>query len=1060
MMEKENSEKMKWLADSMIDNFPGCIMRVFYTNDDMELEYVSDGIEKIAGIDPEIYKTNFKNFAKEWVGPNETIWGKDFLDEALQTGRGLRNEYDILDVHGERHWIEVRSTLISRTEDTLLMQYVILDINDQKRAEEQAKKDHERLVVVAGMSADSVFEYDIKTDCMRYYNEQEVLIETLRHTPVVENYTQSILDGSLYGELTHPEDIEKLRYLCASLRSGLPEISVQIRKQYEPGKYVWLSVDAKTMLDKHGIPSHVIGKISNIDEKVRKEQEVKFQLEHDQLTGLYNKEMAEQIISERLKEPVGEHAYLMLTDIDQFMGINDTMGRLFGDGVLCTFANAMGDIFPECIVGRFGGDEFLAYVEGIGEEEILSRIARINRRLSRIHAGDQDELKICASFGFAKCVPGTGNSLNKLLHEADVALCYIKENAKGKAALYEGFMESRHVHKETVHIPETTTNSSEAAIHTEGDMMLFAHELFENIKDIKGALRLISDVITRFYHFQDILYVHKRGEDKYEIVFHWGENNTDQFYRHPLSPAGEPDWKKLLYSSLETEYVVLLEEDFVGENINRAKSMVSFRISDKETLGYCVLVDRREKRKWKEEIPALIKLGDFVVKRYLSQLEKQRKEEEAEYKSKYDRLTGMMNLTYFTSACDQYVKAHPGREFALLYTDFTNFKYFNEAYGYNEGNNLLKEYAAFLRNTSAIFQCRISADSFVSLYETGDEQELKQKFTEQGEVFCEVAHQRYAKCKLGIAGGIALLDRSLDSISLNIDNANMARKHVKKDATVHINIYTAELRKEQQKQMEIVSHMAEALENREFKVFLQPKMDMFTDKVIGAEALVRWFRADGTMVPPGEFIRIFEENGFVTHLDFEMMRQVLEMQQKRLQEGKPIVKISVNFSRKHQESQAYLTRLDDLMAQYDVPAKSLEIEITESVFMQDLAPLIESICQLKERGFSVSIDDFGAGYSSLNVLSRVKADIIKLDRQFLLDVERERDNYSSEFLQVMVDMIKKLGFRVLAEGVETEEQVKMLKKAGCRFAQGFYYARPMPIDDFLAFLETHSIEEV
>ena len=1059
-MEKENVEKMNWLADSMLDNFPGCIMRVSYTNNEMNLVYVSDGIKKIAGVSPEEYAANFQQYAKGWVDSDNTIWGKEFLDEAERTGQGLRKEFDILDVNGERHWIEIRSTLVERSEDTLLMQYVMLDIHDQKRAEEQAKKEHERLVVVAGMSADSVFEYDIKTDCMRYYNENEVLVDTLRHTPVVENYTQRILDGTMYGELTHPDDTEKMRSLCESLRSGIPEISVQMRKQYEPGKYVWISVDGKTMLDKHGIPSHVIGKISNIDEIVRKEQEEKSRLERDPMTGLYNRDKAEHLIAERLRESSAEPAYLLLSDIDRFMGINNVMGRLFGDGVICTFANSIVEIFPECIVGRIGGDEFVVYIEGVEEEEILARTARINRRLSRIHAGAEDELKISASFGLAKCVPGRSNRLDRLLHEADVALCHIKQKSGGKAAIYEKFMEKRHIHKDIAEVPEADINSKEAVIHTEGDMMLFAHELFENTKDIKGALRLISDVVTRFYHFQDILYVHKRSSGKFEIVFHWGEHNTDQFYQHPLSPAGEPDWEKLLYTNPETEYVVLLENDFIGENVNRAKSMVSFRISDKDTLGYCVLVDRQEKRKWKEEVPVLIKLGDFVVKRYFSQLEKQRKEEEAEYKSKYDRLTGMMNLTYFTSACEQYVKTHPEQAFSLLYTDFTNFKYFNEAYGYNEGNNILREYALFLKDSPAILQCRITADSFVSLFATDDIEELQQKFMERGEEFCEAAHQRYVKCKLGIAGGIAVLDRSLDSISLNIDNANMARKHVKKDATVHVFVYTDELRKEQQKQMEIVSHMAEALEKREFKVFLQPKMDMFTDKVVGAEALVRWFKEDGTMVPPGDFIQIFEENGFVTHLDFEMMRQVLEMQQKRLQEGKPIVKISVNFSRKHQESQSYLTRLDDLMAQYDVPAKSLEIEITESVFMQDLAPLIESICQLKQRGFSVSIDDFGAGYSSLNVLSRVKADIIKLDRQFLLDVERGRDNYTSDFLQIMVDMIKKLGFHVLAEGVETEEQVKMLKHAGCRLAQGYYYARPMPIADFLEFLENHSIEEV
>ena len=1056
-MERETVEKIKWLADSMLDNFPGCIMRVVYTDEKMWMEYASEGVERIFGEKPEEYRKKINHLAEGHVASDSAVWGKDFLEEAVRTGKGLRKEYAIQRKDGECHWIEVRSTMVSREEDRIVMQYVLLDIDEQKKAEELAKKEHERLEVVAGLSADSVFEYDIAADCMYYYNRKEILIDSLRHKPVVENYTARILDGSMLDELFHPDDKEKLQQLCEDLRTGKPEIYTEIRKQYEQGKYTWVSVEAKTVLDKQGEVSHVIGKISNIDEKIRQEQEIKYQIERDQLTGLYNKQTVEQLISEKLTEGVSsEDTYIVLTDVDDFKVMNDTMGHLFGDGVLCTFANYMVELFPEGIIGRSGGDEFIAYLEGVETEDIQTRIARINRRLSRIHAGDNDELKISVSFGFVKCEPGTENELEDLKAKADVALCYLKQNSKGAAILYDASMKVRHTHKET---REELPAGRETALHTEGDIMLFAHELFDNLKDIRGALRLLSDVITRFYHFQDILFVHKRRSGNYEIMFHWGENNTDQFYRHPLSPHGEPDWEYLLYKDDETEYVVLKEEEFVGENVNKAKSMVSFRIQGETAEGYCVLVDRLEKRDWQAEMPMLLKLGDFIVKRYFLQLEKQRKEEEAEYKSKYDRLTGAMNLTYFTAACEQYVNAHSKQEFALIYTDFTNFKFFNETYGYNEGNKMLKEYAGFLKDSPAVFQCRITADSFVSLYAVENVEDLRQHFIRRGEQFCETEHRFYSKCRLGIAGGIAILDRSLDSISLNIDNANMARKSVKKDTTVQVAIYTAGLQEEQQKQMEIVSHMTEALENREFRVFLQPKMDMFTDKVIGAEALVRWFKQDGTMVSPGEFIPIFEENGFVTHLDFEMMRQVLDMQQKRLKEGKPIVKISVNFSRKHQENQGYLERLDELMAQYDVPAKSLEIEITESVFMQDLAPLIESICQLKKRGFSVSIDDFGAGYSSLNVLSKVKADIVKLDRQFLLDVEMEKDNFTSEFLHLLINMIKKLGFRVLAEGVETEEQVALLKNAGCRFAQGFYYARPMPIDEFLDFLDHHMIEE-
>lgn len=1047
------------IINSMMDNFPGCILRIAYTDAAMILEYVSDGVTKILGYTPEEYQKNFSRFAMDHVEEDDIVWGKEFLEEAFQSGKGLRKEYPIRRKDGKQRWIEVRSSLVSRSMEKIVIQYVILDIDEQKRAEELARKERERFEVVAGLSVDSIFEYNIETDCMRYYNQKEILIDSLRNKPMVENYTARILDGSILDELFHPEDKQKLQELCEAFRSGKPEITAEVRKQYEKGRYTWVSVEAKTVLDKKGKPSHVIGKISNIDEKIRQELEVKYRLERDPLTGLYNKQTVERIISEKLAESAKKDACIVLTDVDEFKYVNDTMGKLFGDGVLCTFANSIKELFPECVVGRTDGDEFIAYIEGLKPEDILGRIERLNRRLARIHAGiDDEDLKVSASFGFVKCEEETEASLEELKDKAGLALDFIKENSKGTVAIYEPFMKRRHISK-AVKEENPESGIQETVLQTEGDLLLFAHELFDNIKDVRGALRLISDVITRFYHFQDILFVHKNEEDTYEIMYHWGENNTNQFEHSIIKPQEEPDWQKLLFKDAKKEYVVLKEDEFFGENINKAKSMLSFPVADSLRSGYCIMVDRFEKRDWKKEVAVLGKIGDFVIKRYFMQLEKQKKEEEAEFGSKYDRLTGMMNLTYFTSACEQYVNANPSHEFELLYTDFTNFKYFNENYGYNEGNKMLKEYATFLTTEPAVFHCRITADSFVSLYRTGDAERLRQEFQERAEQFCEMQHRLYDRCKLGIAGGIAVLDRTLESVSLNIDNANIARKNVKKDTTVQVAIYTVELQEEQQKQMEIVSHMTDALENHEFKVYLQPKMNMFTDQVIGAEALVRWFKPDGTMVSPGEFIPIFEENGFVTHLDFEMLRQVLDMQQTRLNQGKPLVRISVNFSRKHQENQGYLEELDALMSKYDVPADSLEIEITESVFMQDLAPLIESICQLKKRGFSVSIDDFGAGYSSLNVLSRVKADIVKLDRQFLLDVEMGKDNFTSEFLQLLINMIKQLGFRVLAEGVETEEQVKLLKNAGCRFAQGFYYARPMPIEEFLVFLENHKIAE-
>ena len=1048
---KETERKL----DSLVENFPGCIIRVFYSGTQVNLEYVSEGIRKLTGYTQEEYKQYFTYSAKEMFSDNESVRGREFLDAAIVHGKGIRKEYCISDKNGDMRWIEIRSAIVSKAEDSVVVQYVLLDINEQKQAEDWAEKERARLEVVAGLSTDSVFEYDIQTDRMQYYNRKELVIDEERNLPFIEHYTERILDGSIVEKLFHKDDVKKLTELCMDLRSGKPEIYTEVRKQYEQNKYYWVAVEGKTIPDKQGKASMVIGKISNIDERIRREQELKVQTERDYLTGLYNSQTVKQKIAEKLAQGVAENAYVVVTDIDEFSNINDTMGHLFGDAILCTFADSLTEFFPEGIMGRTGGEEFLIYMERLESSEILDRVEKLNKRFERIRAGESDEIKVTASFGFARCGQGK-NSLEKLEKQADTALVFLKENAKGTVMVYDDNMSSKMVQRSK---KTPIKESHERVIHTEGDLLSYAYELFDTMKDLKGVIRLLSDMVTRFFHFQDIIYVRRQPNLSMKMLFHWGENNTQQFYEdRTLEYADEIDWKNLLFQDWEKDHVVLLESDFVGENVNGAKSMLSIRVDEGGQDGYIICIDRKETKSWEDELPTLHRLGEFVIRRYMQLKEKQIKEAEAEFRTKYDWVTGLSNYSNFLNFCNDYVVEHQEQKLALVYTDFTNFQFINEVHGYAEGDKVLQEYAKVLGDGSGIFHARVTADRFVSLYEFRNLEFLRKEILELGEGFCQMANMKYEHCRLGMAAGIAEVDKNLESIALNVDNANVARKSAKQDLSVEVVIYTQALRDELQKQMEIVANMGEALKAGEFVVFLQPKINMFTDKVIGAEALVRWFKPDGTRVSPGDFVPIFEKNGFITQIDFEILRQVLVMQQERLRQGKPIVKISVNFSRKHQENPNYIRQLDEMLAKYEVPTKSLEIEITESVFMYDLKPLTENITQLKQRGLSISIDDFGAGYSSLNVLSKVKADIVKLDRQFLLDVEMEKDNYTADFLQIMINMIQQLGFKVLAEGVETEEQVDLLKNAGCSLAQGYYYAKPMPVDEFLAFIDSHELE--
>ena len=908
-----------------------------------------------------------------------------------------------------------------------------------------------RLEIVAELSMDSIFEYHIADDTMQYYNRKELVIDDDLNTPYVENYTSRVLNSAVLSEQFHPDDMEKMIDLCNQFRSGAENVYCELRKQYEKGKYYWVAIEGKTIRDEDGNPTMVVGKISNIEERVKRETELKQKLERDSLTGVYNNQTVKKKIMECLEKPEEEDGYLVVADIDNFKKVNDSMGHLFGDAALCTLADFMKEMFPEAVIGRIGGDEFMLYLKAQDEAELLQKFGRLNQRFERIHSADTERMPLSASFGVVKCEAKNKTSLDKLTRKADTALCYLKENSKGTAIVYDEKIMGIHNKVKK----DFSVNTKEAILTSERDLIVFTHELFDSGSDIKNLLRIFSDTVTRFFHFQDILFVREENGEK-RLVFHWWSEKDNPFCNEVVDFADTPDWMTVLDIPENQEYKVVHASQL--RDPRGTKSFLSFRIHGGSMDAVCLCVDRKEERNWEKEASSLIWLGDVVIRRVRKYSEQRRLERETEYRAKYDRITGLTNYSNFLQLCEQYVKTHPDQNFALNYIDFINFQYINEIYGYAEGDKVLQEYAHRI-STTGIYQTRVTADRFLAFFHlTSSIEGIQKKIIDFNEQFCYDINSRYEQCKLSFVGGVAEIDRSLESFAMNVDNANVARKTAKQELNLPVLAYTQELRDEMQRQMEIVTNMSDALSAGEFVLYLQPKVNMMNNTIVGAEALVRWMKPDGSVVSPGDFIPIFEKNGFITQLDFEMLRQVLVMQRGLLDEGKKLVPISVNFSRKHHDNPNYLRQLDALVDSYKVPAKSLEIEITESVFMYDLGPLTRNIDQLKQRGFSISIDDFGAGYSSLNVLSKVKADIVKLDRQFLLDVETEQGNFSEEFLHLLINMIKQLGFKVLAEGVETEEQVRLLKDAGCSYAQGYFYAKPLPVAKFLEFLNENKIE--
>jgi EAL domain-containing protein (putative c-di-GMP-specific phosphodiesterase class I)/GGDEF domain-containing protein len=250
----------------------------------------------------------------------------------------------------------------------------------------------------------------------------------------------------------------------------------------------------------------------------------------------------------------------------------------------------------------------------------------------------------------------------------------------------------------------------------------------------------------------------------------------------------------------------------------------------------------------------------------------------------------------------------------------------------------------------------------------------------------------------------------------------------------------------------VENHMQEALSAGDFKIYLQPKYTPGEEKLVGAEALVRWVCPERGMIPPGRFIPIFEKNGFIRKLDDFMLAGIAKLQAEWLVEGRKAVPISVNLSRAHFTQGGLAEHISQLVDSYGAKHGMIEIEVTESAFFDDKDVLIDVVKQLRAYGFSVSMDDFGAGYSSLNSLKDIPLDVLKLDAEFFRGEDVE--GRGAVIVREAINLAKELGMRVVAEGIEQKEQVDFLATLGCDMIQGYYFARPMPVDEFEALMET------
>lgn len=418
-----------------------------------------------------------------------------------------------------------------------------------------------------------------------------------------------------------------------------------------------------------------------------------------------------------------------------------------------------------------------------------------------------------------------------------------------------------------------------------------------------------------------------------------------------------------------------------------------------------------------------------------------------------DSLTGLLTLSKFQAEAMKLIAGTSCNQYAILYCDFDKFKNINDEWGYSIGNEILINFANMVSKIllpPEIF-CRIAADTFVIILSYTDKYKLLERINKAYLQINKDFKDKYPKINPVCISGVYFLSPEDNILSIAMDKANLARKAIKGGHKSNIAVYDASFHMKITKEKMIENHMFEALANNEFVVYMQPKIDLNTLKIIGAEALVRWKLPSGQLMGPMEFIPVFEKNGFIDELDFYVYEKTFKALREWLDSGKQAIIVSINVSRFHLNDSKFLERLTQLVDKYQISTSLIELEITESMFFKESDRLIYILNNFRKRGFLISIDDFGSGYSSLNLLKTLPIDILKLDRDFFMQNKMlENDKI---VISGIISLAKGLGLKVISEGVETEEQAKFLRESLCDMAQGYLFYKPMPMEEFVNIMD-------
>ena len=749
---------------------------------------------------------------------------------------------------------------------------------------------------------------------------------------------------------------------------------------------------------------HVIIAVANVDYAKRKELAFETALgntvnmaNRDVLTGLQNKRYFAQNeirLDNLIWEKKGEAFSIVVCDINGLKKINESQGFKAGDQYILDAAQRIESVFEGCVVCRIGGDEFAVILE----KEAYENRRKLIRKLSDTQSAQRVQGKVTVAFGMADFNPERDMRFQDVYELASKAMHVNKNSQRGL-------------------VPKLDSAAHESALKLSLDeKRLRFYELFiqlvSKMTDINGNIEANTPEIEKL--LIDISSMNRLSK------------GVTRLFRNPQEEAmGRGESLCCYDTGIEGKEVLTLR---VVTSVMSIATMTVYMAPGEPPLT--------DEEYWQVEL---------VMRTTLSYVSRNRLKDIVYHLAYYDD-NGYLNSRSYTSHIMRN-REHMGGMVAVMY-NLLHFSQVNRDLGRKNGDRVMKNHFEGMQKLVGEkgIVCRLGGDNFIALFGT---ERMGSVFAYLNNAF--VVYDTVSGKSVAISTTVGVYRIPKDAVVRDPSDvlefmmvAFGVAKHGGNDRVV---FYDDSLLKARDDTMKVQHLFPEALKKEEFQVFYQPKVHTETGRVIGAEALCRWFH-EGKMVSPGAFIPVLEETDDICKLDFYMLDHVCRDIRRWIDQGRKVVRISVNLSRKHMINRNLVEQLMKIIDRHNVPHSCIEIELTETTTDVAFSDLKRVVTGLQSAGIFASVDDFGIGYSSLNLIRELPWNVLKVDRSILPMEDDEPNSVNSIMFRYVIAMVNELGIECIVEGVETEKQLEILRMNNCHYAQGFLFDKPLPVAQF------------